>query len=281
MGSKAELVEQIKHIQRSDPDKKQAWWDYCDTELGGIRDPNKHDESVLMHFLSRGGGGGKGGIRAGGGGSKGGAKVGGGSSCKGGNGAYGGKGGYGGDYGGGKGGFWGYGGMPPPMYMMGAGMDPGKPDLPQFIKTGQKISGPWKEAWQAFCQTRGTKFYDPARCEEGMIREFVDYVGQCVLANLDAEGNGGSDAGDYGYGKRKPIEDSPGPTAKRAKGKGGYGYGGDPHKAELVERVKDYQRRDEASKKQWWEFTDQNYNGIRDPARHDINVLEEFLNTYE
>eukprot|EP00930_Biecheleria_cincta_P046737 TRINITY_DN32273_c0_g1_i1.p1 TRINITY_DN32273_c0_g1~~TRINITY_DN32273_c0_g1_i1.p1 ORF type:complete len:1514 (+),score=356.94 TRINITY_DN32273_c0_g1_i1:36-4577(+) len=52
MGSKAELVEQVKALQRSDPGAKEAWWNYCDMYLQGVKDPNRHDEATLQEFLS-------------------------------------------------------------------------------------------------------------------------------------------------------------------------------------------------------------------------------------
>eukprot|EP00420_Gonyaulax_spinifera_P004245 CAMPEP_0197931624 /NCGR_PEP_ID=MMETSP1439-20131203/107368_1 /TAXON_ID=66791 /ORGANISM="Gonyaulax spinifera, Strain CCMP409" /LENGTH=60 /DNA_ID=CAMNT_0043554369 /DNA_START=26 /DNA_END=204 /DNA_ORIENTATION=+ len=51
MGSKAELVQAIKDLQRSDPDAKQVWGQYCDEHLGGARDPNRHDVGTLQGFL--------------------------------------------------------------------------------------------------------------------------------------------------------------------------------------------------------------------------------------
>eukprot|EP00420_Gonyaulax_spinifera_P025321 CAMPEP_0197903102 /NCGR_PEP_ID=MMETSP1439-20131203/55115_1 /TAXON_ID=66791 /ORGANISM="Gonyaulax spinifera, Strain CCMP409" /LENGTH=60 /DNA_ID=CAMNT_0043524191 /DNA_START=71 /DNA_END=250 /DNA_ORIENTATION=+ len=52
MADKANLVEQIKSIQRSDPAAKQEWWAYCETHLEGVKDPNRHDASTLRYFLS-------------------------------------------------------------------------------------------------------------------------------------------------------------------------------------------------------------------------------------
>uniref|UniRef100_A0A7S2KC70 Uncharacterized protein n=1 Tax=Zooxanthella nutricula TaxID=1333877 RepID=A0A7S2KC70_9DINO len=47
------MVEQIKGIQRTGVDAKLAWWHHCDTLLGGVRDPNCHDEHVLRAFLKQ------------------------------------------------------------------------------------------------------------------------------------------------------------------------------------------------------------------------------------
>merc|ERR1711920_636575 len=31
--------------------QKQAWWDHCDQNMGGIRDPAKHDTGTLQNFV--------------------------------------------------------------------------------------------------------------------------------------------------------------------------------------------------------------------------------------
>merc|ERR1719409_797534 len=46
------LVEAIKSGQRSDPNFKEAWWNFCDTYCEGIRDPNRHPVQNLELFLS-------------------------------------------------------------------------------------------------------------------------------------------------------------------------------------------------------------------------------------
>mmetsp|Transcript_75523 Transcript_75523/g.157532 ORF Transcript_75523/g.157532 Transcript_75523/m.157532 type:complete len:255 (+) Transcript_75523:111-875(+) len=49
---KARLVDQIKALQRSDNTAKEAWWNYCDTHHGCIRDPSRHESYSLVHFLN-------------------------------------------------------------------------------------------------------------------------------------------------------------------------------------------------------------------------------------
>merc|ERR1712137_91867 len=51
-GGHAELVNQIKAFQRMGEAQKQAWWDYADQNLGGVRDPAKHDAGTLESFCS-------------------------------------------------------------------------------------------------------------------------------------------------------------------------------------------------------------------------------------
>lgn len=45
-----ELVDQIKELQRTDPEAKWKWGEYCDS-LGGMRDPSRHDTATLEKFL--------------------------------------------------------------------------------------------------------------------------------------------------------------------------------------------------------------------------------------
>jgi len=51
MATKDALVEKIKAMQRASPELKQMWWDHCDQNLGGVRDPNRHDAATLEEFL--------------------------------------------------------------------------------------------------------------------------------------------------------------------------------------------------------------------------------------
>uniref|UniRef100_A0A7S1PLM7 Uncharacterized protein n=1 Tax=Alexandrium catenella TaxID=2925 RepID=A0A7S1PLM7_ALECA len=49
---KDSLVMKIKAFQRSGEAQRQMWWDYCDERLSGIRDPAKHDKTILEAFIS-------------------------------------------------------------------------------------------------------------------------------------------------------------------------------------------------------------------------------------
>eukprot|EP00927_Polykrikos_kofoidii_P056693 TRINITY_DN50781_c0_g1_i1.p1 TRINITY_DN50781_c0_g1~~TRINITY_DN50781_c0_g1_i1.p1 ORF type:complete len:437 (-),score=86.61 TRINITY_DN50781_c0_g1_i1:113-1348(-) len=216
MADKTELVEEIKSLQRSDPEAKQAWWDFCSNELGGIKDPNKHDAATLLRFLNTFGedsqelgsssqnratrkGGGDGGRSYRGGSGGGGTFRGGGesddvddgdSTSRGGwpsNGVSGG-GAYAHGESSGKGGSYarvGDGGG-------GGGRnnhsDP-DPELVEFVKCGQRQSAHWKAAWHSYCDSQGGGFKDPARHEESFVLGFIEYVGQCVLAQLSAIDN--------------------------------------------------------------------------------------------
>ena len=47
----AVLVNQNKVLQKSGPAGKKAWQSFCDAQLGGRKDPNKHDASILQGFI--------------------------------------------------------------------------------------------------------------------------------------------------------------------------------------------------------------------------------------
>lgn len=49
----SDLVDKVKRVQRMSPQGKQAWIDYCDGELGGVRDPNRHQADALAEFLDQ------------------------------------------------------------------------------------------------------------------------------------------------------------------------------------------------------------------------------------
>lgn len=53
--AKDHLVARIKDFQRSDADQKQSWWDFCDENLEGQRDPAKADAFVLQQFIDTNG----------------------------------------------------------------------------------------------------------------------------------------------------------------------------------------------------------------------------------
>jgi len=261
MANKSSLVEQIKAIQRSDPEAKQAWWDYCDQRLGGVKDPNRHDAQVLEEFLSMHGSGGAGGKSRGGGG-------------------YGYGGGYdGGAYGYAQGGWGGYAGG------YGASQWTGEGSMATMVKTGQRRSQHWKTAWQAYCSLYGNNYNDPARYDENFLVGFIDYVGQLATADL---GHAPAPAahvveGPVGTGVKRPLGGGAmgaQPPAKRAAGAGAWGED-DEEKKDLVERIKALQRSDPEAKTAWWRFCDEFQQGVKDPNRHETATLQKFLQGYE
>eukprot|EP00406_Dinophysis_acuminata_P009501 CAMPEP_0179232500 /NCGR_PEP_ID=MMETSP0797-20121207/11891_1 /TAXON_ID=47934 /ORGANISM="Dinophysis acuminata, Strain DAEP01" /LENGTH=254 /DNA_ID=CAMNT_0020939621 /DNA_START=78 /DNA_END=842 /DNA_ORIENTATION=- len=254
MANKAALVEQIKSIQRSDPDAKQAWWNYCDTNLGGIKDPNRHEANVLSEFVAAYG-------------APPAAKapaprrpaqspVGGGGSA------------------------WGY-PPTPPMQQWGYPMQmwAGAGGLGDFVKTGQRHSANWKAAWQSYCHLNGSGQFDPAKYDESFIVSFMDYVGQLAIGELGVVTEGADGAS---TGQKRPLGGAMAqPPAKRALTMPGKYPGGDGEKLELVDKIKALQRTDAEAKGAWWQFCDEHNQGIKDPNRHDKDSLQQFLSGYE
>lgn len=54
-GSRAspDTVEKLKQLQRTDPEAKQLWWRYCNSQGGGNKDPTIHEASFVERFLER------------------------------------------------------------------------------------------------------------------------------------------------------------------------------------------------------------------------------------
>lgn len=49
----------------------------------------------------------------------------------------------------------------------------------------------------------------------------------------------------------------------------------------LVEKIKTLQKSDESAKQQWWAYCDSKGNGTRDPSKHNVPFLKNFITTYE
>eukprot|EP00441_Pelagodinium_beii_P037281 CAMPEP_0197646984 /NCGR_PEP_ID=MMETSP1338-20131121/23968_1 /TAXON_ID=43686 ORGANISM="Pelagodinium beii, Strain RCC1491" /NCGR_SAMPLE_ID=MMETSP1338 /ASSEMBLY_ACC=CAM_ASM_000754 /LENGTH=241 /DNA_ID=CAMNT_0043220677 /DNA_START=63 /DNA_END=785 /DNA_ORIENTATION=+ len=241
MNGKAELVDQIKSMQRTDPGFKQAWWEYCDQFLGGSKDPNRHEQDVLEEFLAN----------------------------------------YSGDYAAPqapartapvraqR--------APParptgvrPAARLPVGRAPIPPaamamasvGLADVVKTGQRLSPSWKTAWQSYCGLYGNSVNDPSRHDDAFTRGFIDYVGELAeqaLADIAAEAK-----------IREPVVGSKRssswgePPAKRQATPALMA----PEKQALVDKVKALQRSNPDAKQAWWDFCDQEAKGVKDPSRH-------------
>lgn len=137
---------------------------------------------------------------------------------------------------------------------MGAA-DPGKSALVERIKSFQRASPDSKELWWNYADTYLGGNRDPNRHLAHELKEFCDNHG------LPGAGGGGMRAG----------------AGSAAKSMGGGGAGAmDPEKADLVERIKNYQRAGHENKETWGAFA----RGVRDPSRHDVERLHEFCSTY-
>eukprot|EP00401_Gymnodinium_catenatum_P066942 CAMPEP_0117523472 /NCGR_PEP_ID=MMETSP0784-20121206/34745_1 /TAXON_ID=39447 /ORGANISM="" /LENGTH=355 /DNA_ID=CAMNT_0005319585 /DNA_START=49 /DNA_END=1116 /DNA_ORIENTATION=- len=141
--------------------------------------------------------------------------------------------------------------------------------LPQVTKILQKRSGPFKDAWVAYCQAWGNGRNDPLRHEPTFHMHFFTELAQNALST--------------GMGGMTGMGMSSGPYAKRARDDSWAAWGtgtGDLVKDDLVSRIKAFQRRGDEQKQAWWSFCDTSLGGVRDPSRHDNMVLQQFCDQY-
>merc|ERR1711918_145398 len=46
-------VQKIKNYQRQGEEEKKTWWDFCDQQHKGVRDPARHPQAVLEEFCAQ------------------------------------------------------------------------------------------------------------------------------------------------------------------------------------------------------------------------------------
>jgi len=272
------MVDQIKGMQRSDPYGRQTWWDYCENHLGGIKDPNRHDENTLATFLSLYNSGGippseprpetQGKGRGGWGGGMGFDMMGGGGSWDMMGGGCGGNYGGGDSFGGGNfGGAGGYGAAPA--------------SLGDFVKTGQRQSKHWTNAWTTYCALYGGGVNDPSKHEDSFTKSFIEYVGEIAANGLSALASSqGINLEDVSGGTKRPLQGGGASPANVPAKQGRFDMApieNSAQKQALVDKVKQLQRSNMSSKESWWMYCDQQYGGMRDPMRHDMQSLEAWL----
>eukprot|EP00440_Ansanella_granifera_P010945 gb/GFBE01011869.1/.p1 GENE.gb/GFBE01011869.1/~~gb/GFBE01011869.1/.p1 ORF type:complete len:309 (+),score=83.87 gb/GFBE01011869.1/:1-927(+) len=229
-------MDKIKLLQKSDPLARQAWTDYCDAMLGGIKDPNRHDPNTINQFLQLYQTGGAPAVqqaaRAWGGGNGKGMGKGGGTLT----------------------------------------------DLCSFIKAGQKASPEhFRTAWVTYCTVYGGGRCDPGRHDESFVSGFVEYIGELANHGLTALAQQAGiqvDTAEVGQKRKHGWDD---PSAKRSASS--IAPSNDPMIIQLAERVKNAQRQNPATKEAWIMYCNQTAGGVKDPLRHDAGSLQTFLAT--
>jgi len=148
-------------------------------------------------------------------------------------------------------------------FSMGS-QDPAHEQLVATIKAFQKSGEQQKQTWWAFCDTQG-KNRDPARYDSGILQQFIEDHGLELVPGGMVVGMGG------GMGNMAMH------------GRVGMAIGGgmavsplDPMKLELVERVKAFQKTGEQQKMAWYSFC----GNIKDPAKHEPSKLQEFIECF-
>lgn len=139
---KDQLVLKVKAFQKQGEQQKTTWHTFCDTNLGGVYDPTRHESATLQMFINANGiqnidtsnvsilpaGGMRMGMGMG------------------------------------------------HMNLPGA-IDPAKMQLVQKIKTYQKLGEPQKNAWHTYCDTTLNGKYDPARANISALQHFCATYG--------------------------------------------------------------------------------------------------------
>lgn len=130
---------------------------------------------------------------------------------------------------------------------MSLGSDPIKDKLVHSIKAYQRVNEEHKTNWWTYCDSELGGVRDPARHGTPELQLFVTTYGVDTNIETWAAGSGGSHI-----------------------------MGQDPVKDALVRRVKTYQKMGEQQKDAWTNAC----GGTKDPARHEIPSLEQFVATY-
>eukprot|EP00414_Alexandrium_minutum_P002274 CAMPEP_0113824456 /NCGR_PEP_ID=MMETSP0328-20130328/3251_1 /TAXON_ID=39455 /ORGANISM="Alexandrium minutum" /LENGTH=244 /DNA_ID=CAMNT_0000792395 /DNA_START=96 /DNA_END=828 /DNA_ORIENTATION=+ /assembly_acc=CAM_ASM_000350 len=163
----------------------------------------------------------------------------------------------------------------------GGGGAGGDSNLGALFKEGQRKSQQWKQCWALYCQSFGGGMNDPEKKDAQFLIGFLDFLGQ----------NGNMDrpvmptAGGFMRVTSAVVPGMGQPAAKRPRTDGGMAKlpaltSGDSQKDALVQRIKTFQRSGEDAKQQWWTHCDGSLGGIRDPNRHDVDVLQQFAEAY-
>lgn len=134
---------------------------------------------------------------------------------------------------------------------MGMGDGSSKDQLVQQIKSFQRQGEQQKELWGTYADTYLNGIRDPARHDASTLQEF------CQNHGVPPISGGGM-----------------GPTSMSTGGMGTSAT--DPAKEVLVQRIKQYQKSGNDQRDEWHNFA----GSTRDPARHDVNKLQEFISLY-
>ena len=200
------LVTQVKQVQQTSPQGREAWANWCTQWGEATRDPSRHNASFLKQFLATNG--------------------------------------------------------PMTSAMGGLGVQPQtrtiqmpqttaigpvKESLVTQIKEFQRSSPEMAQVWQDHCAQYGQGSKDPMRHDVAFLHEFMTLHGPASL--------------------KRPRE----PDA----------YAAQSPQETLIKQIKEGQRMSEDWKAAWWAWCDTYGEGKRDPSRHSVAFLREFLSTHD
>lgn len=130
-------------------------------------------------------------------------------------------------------------------------------ELVDRIKEVQKSSAIVRGAWHLFCDTEGSGVRDPSAHPDTFLEEFLKSHGFAVPVGPSAP------VGTQTLRKQVSKEKNAVPTTQASN--------------ELVEQVKEMQRRSTHCMEIWRLMCESNGNNVRDPARHEPAFLHRFL----
>jgi len=151
----------------------------------------------------------------------------------------------------------------------------------KMIKLGQRKSGSWKSCWEMYANQKpidGKPKHDPAQHSCDFLEGFFDFIGNMAVGNAgvalamnQSGGLSGLGGGGLGGLSLPSLQDLGQSAAKRPRLDTG-----DP----MVQRIKQYQRMGQPQKDAWHTYADTVLGGMRDLARADAALLEQFCVQY-
>jgi len=242
------VIERVKALCRSDVAAKSQWCTWCDANLGGTKDPTRMDTETLQQFFHEYESGTISALekRA----------------------------------------------LAAAMQASSAASRPlpkmpDQHELAEVIKIGQRVSASWKNAWVLFCKVKGNGVYDPLKHPKEFLQSFLEFLG--------AHGANGLQDPHATFTMSTLSQATMVPPPKRpclgtpqqqhsgvqhADSNNFVAWATDTSEStldELAEDVKKLQRVDPMRKWQWSEFCDQHGGGVKDPMRHNVEMLQAFL----
>lgn len=157
----------------------------------------------------------------------------------------------------------------------------------EAVKTGQRASGNFKQAWYNYCERNGTNMFDPAKHEQMFLSGFFDQLGTAFL-NFE----GGMVPAPMMH-HTSMMHTTPmahhAPVKGAGKGAGTAGGRGDfaatsfaskvkhPSFNKLAELLKQGQRNDTSWKQLWVEWCGSHGKGVQDPGKHEPIFIIAFI----
>jgi len=174
-----------------------------------------------------------------------------------------------------------------------------KDELVSQIKAFQRSSEEHKQIWWAFCDSQGGGNRDPARHDEDVLQAFLTEQGiQVAQGSKDQNFIKGELINkikafqrsseeqkkawwafcDRNEGHRDPARYEADVLQVFIAENGIQGVqGSGEQKRVLVAKIKGFQKSGEEQKQAWWAFCDAQGSKKRDPALHEVDILEAFV----